>query len=302
MSFASPRFEGSFMGSAEKISADAVLECKICWTPYDPAVGDETRQIAPGTPFLALPHDWKCPTCDGAKEQFMVLSGATEPGATEQDDDDRIGDDADAGRQAAELMAAAVELLVLEFREIHNSTMRGGPMSNKSLHVEAVGFKPWQDQFIGVLIAPWFMNLILLPGPDQDWSGLVTGEKELIPFPSGVYEFIHVTRDGIGGYKACSLFSPMGEFSDQLYATDVARAVMVGLFDEDNREGTDEQLTVRRLREAELEQARQMEAAATDDDAADSNIREPAVASRRAFITAGLDKAPSQAAGAGEQD
>ena len=54
-------FEGSFLGANDKISARAIMECKICWTPYDPAEGDDTRQIAPGTPFVALPEDWKCP-------------------------------------------------------------------------------------------------------------------------------------------------------------------------------------------------------------------------------------------------
>ena len=57
-------FEGSFLGANDKISPRAIMECKICWTPYDPAEGDDTRQVLPGTPFLALPADWKCPNCD----------------------------------------------------------------------------------------------------------------------------------------------------------------------------------------------------------------------------------------------
>ena len=32
------------------------LECKICWTVYDPALGDEVWQIPPGTPFAELPR------------------------------------------------------------------------------------------------------------------------------------------------------------------------------------------------------------------------------------------------------
>ena len=50
-------------------------------------------------------------------------------------------------------------------------------------------------------------------------------------FPSGDYEFLHNRRDLTGGYKACSLFSPMGEFASQMQAVDVARAVMAALFD-----------------------------------------------------------------------
>ena len=82
---------------------------------------------------------------------------------------------------------------------------------------------------LGVLISPWFMNLVQLPAEGEDWSALVPGAKEVIAFASGEYEFIHNVREMVGGYKACSLFSPMGEFRSQAQAVDVARAVMVAL-------------------------------------------------------------------------
>lgn len=69
----STRFEGSYLGDAARLADDAVLECKICWHRYDPAVGDEVWQIPPGTPFAALPAHWRCPQCDGDREQFMVV-------------------------------------------------------------------------------------------------------------------------------------------------------------------------------------------------------------------------------------
>lgn len=68
-------FSGSFGGDLTKITPATRLECKICWWVYDPAEGDETRQIDPGTPFSALPWDWSCPTCSGSKDDFMVLGG-----------------------------------------------------------------------------------------------------------------------------------------------------------------------------------------------------------------------------------
>ncbi|MCK1296651.1 MULTISPECIES: rubredoxin [unclassified Bradyrhizobium] len=49
------------------------LECGICWTVYDPSDGDGVAQIAPGTPFAALPKDWCCPNCDSPKSKFMAL-------------------------------------------------------------------------------------------------------------------------------------------------------------------------------------------------------------------------------------
>ena len=75
MSAAMKTFEGSFLGDDSKIGDDALMECKICWYVYDPADGDPVWQIPQGTPFAQLPDHWRCPECDGSKEQFMVLPG-----------------------------------------------------------------------------------------------------------------------------------------------------------------------------------------------------------------------------------
>lgn len=66
-------FEGSYLGDVSRLPDDARLECKICWWVYDPAEGDPVWQIAAGTAFKDLPAHWRCPNCDGAPEQFMVL-------------------------------------------------------------------------------------------------------------------------------------------------------------------------------------------------------------------------------------
>ena len=227
-------FEGSFLGAADKISPKATMECKICWTPYDPAEGDDTRQVEPGTPFTDLPHDWSCPNCSAPKEQFMVLE---DPGQDEL-------------RAEAEIKAAT-DRLVADFSEVWHSTMRGMTIVNKALRVEAVGFRRHEGRIMGVLVSPWFMNLILLPDGEA-WSELKAGEKEVVAFPSGDYEFIHNTREMTGGYKACSLFSPMGDFTSQKDATDVARAVMAAIFDPEHRADTDRAADIRAARVSEL--------------------------------------------------
>ena len=48
-------------------------KCTICKYEYDPAKGDPTQGIAPGTPFEALPADWKCPRCKQGKEKFAPV-------------------------------------------------------------------------------------------------------------------------------------------------------------------------------------------------------------------------------------
>jgi [NiFe] hydrogenase assembly HybE family chaperone len=228
-------FEGSYLGANDKISLQAIMECKICWTPYDPADGDDTRQIDPGTPFMALPEDWKCPNCDAPKEQFLV------------------GEDPGHGALAeAAMIGAKTHALVTDFTEVWHGKMRDVPIVNKLLHVQAVGFQMHDGRPLGVLLSPWFMNLVQLPAEGEDWSALVPGAKEVISFASGEYEFIHNVREMVGGYKACSLFSPMGEFRTQAQAVDVARAVMVALFQDEHRAETDRAADIRAAREAEI--------------------------------------------------
>ncbi|EIE50146.1 rubredoxin [Salipiger aestuarii] len=254
-------FEGSYMGANDRISDLAIMECKICWTPYDPSEGDDTRQIDAGVPFADLPGDWSCPTCCAPKEQFMVRE---DPGAASLLEANRIG--------------AITRRLEADFREIYNAKMRDVPIVNKSLQVEAVGFARHGDTLLGVLVSPWFMNLILLPDAGQDWSGLKAGRKEVVSFPSGEYEFIHNTRETIGGYKACSLFSPMHDFKRHKDATDVARAVRIALFQDENRAETD--------RAADIRAAREDHVAAVN--AAEDEADNDPAPTRRAVITGGL--------------
>lgn len=70
------QFEGSYLGERARLAAGQRLECKICWWVYDPALGDPVWQIPPGVPFAELPAHWRCPECDGAAEQFMLIEAA----------------------------------------------------------------------------------------------------------------------------------------------------------------------------------------------------------------------------------
>ncbi len=48
-------------------------QCNICGYVYDPAVGDPSQSVEPGTPFSELPDDWTCPECGAGKEEFTQL-------------------------------------------------------------------------------------------------------------------------------------------------------------------------------------------------------------------------------------
>jgi [NiFe] hydrogenase assembly HybE family chaperone len=117
------------------------------------------------------------------------------------------------------------------FRAIHVERMCGLPLVNEVLAVEAVGFAPWDAHWLGVLVTPWCMNLVLLPGEAAAWQSVPAGAKLAYRFPAGLYEFVSGCEDAIGEYQACSLFSPMFEFADHAAARLTAEAALAALFD-----------------------------------------------------------------------
>lgn len=124
---------------------------------------------------------------------------------------------------------SAAETLTTVFREIHRERMADVPILNEALDVEAVGFVAIDAGVLGVLVTPWFMNLMLLPTGEGDFAGQHPGEKTVVPLPAGDYEFIAGSEDGIGDYRMCSLFSPVFEFGDHATAVATAEAVMAGV-------------------------------------------------------------------------
>jgi [NiFe] hydrogenase assembly HybE family chaperone len=117
------------------------------------------------------------------------------------------------------------------FRAIARQQMRDMPMLNPALSVEAVGFRRWREHWLGVLVTPWFMNLVLMPRQREQWQPLAERATRHYAFPAGVFEFIGARDAVLGDYQACSLFSPMFEFADHAGARATALAALGALFD-----------------------------------------------------------------------
>jgi len=125
--------------------------------------------------------------------------------------------------------------LVAAYREVA-ARMRPLNVYNAALDVEAVAFAPWDEAWLGVMLTPWFMNIMLLPRNRVRWRPLATGTKRHYHFPAGAYEFVGASDSAIGEYQVCSLFSPLHEFSDHATAKQVATLAREALFDSDNAE------------------------------------------------------------------
>lgn len=51
----------------------AKFRCPVCGYEYDPDIGDESQDVAPGTLFDDLPPGWVCPVCGVEKDEFVKL-------------------------------------------------------------------------------------------------------------------------------------------------------------------------------------------------------------------------------------
>lgn len=117
------------------------------------------------------------------------------------------------------------------YRSIQADRMQGVPMLNPALGVAAVGFADWEGRWLGVMVTPWFMNLMLVPRDPAAWTPLRMGAKRKYALPAGEYEFIGGDDPAIGEYQMCSLFSPMFDFADMETATLTAKLALDALLD-----------------------------------------------------------------------
>ncbi|GAP38823.1 [NiFe]-hydrogenase assembly chaperone HybE [Piscinibacter sakaiensis] len=155
---------------------------------------------------------------------------------------------------AATRLERRVAALQRSFEHVQRTRMAGLPLLNPRLHVEPVGFEPGLPpaeadpatgaalpplalpHALGVLITPWFMNLIWLPLPDESGPAAAAtadawavGDCRRLTVGPECFEFIGAHADELGPYGLCSLFSPMAEFGSQAVARATAQAVLAAL-------------------------------------------------------------------------
>lgn len=117
------------------------------------------------------------------------------------------------------------------FERIATTRMAGLPIVNSVLAVEALGFRRWAGEWLGVLITPWSISLMLLPGGGTAFVQLQPGQMQRWSFPSGTYDFIANCEDGLGDYQLCSLYSPVFEFDSPDSARQAALTALAALLD-----------------------------------------------------------------------
>ena len=115
------------------------------------------------------------------------------------------------------------------FFRIQQEQMADVPILNPALSVEAVDFQRWQGHWLGIVVTPWCMSMLLVPGSTENWISTGDNQRRFVKFPAGDFAFLGSAEAELGEYQSCPLFSPMSQFASQSEATMTARASLIAL-------------------------------------------------------------------------
>jgi [NiFe] hydrogenase assembly HybE family chaperone len=130
-------------------------------------------------------------------------------------------------------MSPSEQKLHAVFSDIAATRMAGLPICNAALRVEVVGWREWNGRHVAVLVTPWTINLILLPGSEA-LDPLPLDVKQTWTFPSGNYDFMGLNEAVLGVSHICSLVSPTLHIATQEDAVNIAQQIMQYLFMEES--------------------------------------------------------------------
>ncbi|MBW7983675.1 hydrogenase-2 assembly chaperone [Enterobacillus tribolii] len=98
--------------------------------------------------------------------------------------------------------------LIAVYQSIADEKMRELPFFHPSMPVHAA-LKLFEGQWVGCVLTPWMLSVVVLPGPDQCWPVREVGERLALKMPRGDMTFIIGELPEVGQLLSCSLMSPL---------------------------------------------------------------------------------------------
>lgn len=133
-------------------------------------------------------------------------------------------------RPAVALEANPTAFLESHYQHVWETRMQDLPFVNPALSVKAVGFRQVQDDWLGVMITPWFLNLFLLSGGGRLWGDIPAGERRYVELPCGALQFIADDDPDLGPYQYCPLIAPVTSITDMASAFQAAKDALAAVF------------------------------------------------------------------------
>lgn len=124
------------------------------------------------------------------------------------------------------------ERLSTIYRTIVEPRMRDLPIYNPLLDVQSVGFHNHEGLALGILVTPWFMNIVRAElTPETALPPARRGDILKVRLPAGDFDFVVGEVAGFGRLDAASLYSPVFEFTDPQATRIAAEAALVAVLD-----------------------------------------------------------------------
>lgn len=116
------------------------------------------------------------------------------------------------------------ELVVRCFSERTNTS----PV-NPRLGFASVGFTRFQGDWLGVVITPQCIDLMLLPGGGSLWGDVPPGQRRYIDLPHQTVAFVATEDPQIGPYQHAAVVADASSLTDMVTAVRLAEQVMAGI-------------------------------------------------------------------------
>lgn len=103
------------------------------------------------------------------------------------------------------------------YRRFQQQLAAQGNSGHAGISVDIAGFRRYQGDWVGAVVTPWFIHLLLLPGGGELWRPLAAGEILRVGFPGGDLEFVveHAVDADLPAHAFATVIAPLDALAGQ---------------------------------------------------------------------------------------
>ena len=100
------------------------------------------------------------------------------------------------------------ELFCSEMKKVAEN-MQDLPFYRHDIPCFTPNFVLFEGQWVGTVLTPWMISIVVLPGPNQQWEVRTIGDKLGLQLPYKTITFTVSSVDSVPQYLSSSLLSPL---------------------------------------------------------------------------------------------